>query len=259
MPRFVLELAYKGTHYHGWQLQPNALSIQQLLNRALTILFRQEVETVGAGRTDTGVHASCFVAHFDLLEVSNIRPERVVFQLNALLPPDVVVYSFIPVAEEFHARYDAVSRTYHYFVTNKRTPFLSDYAHFTPVLPDAIRMNEACAILFDVEDFSSFCKSHSDNKTSICHLKTCHWVASGNYLVFTIEADRFLRNMVRAVVGTLLEVGYGKSNLELFGQVVRAKNRQAAGLSVPAKGLFLSGIRYPGYDFYHKPLIWPVF
>lgn len=259
MPRFVLELAYKGTHYHGWQLQPNALGVQQLLNKALTVLFRQTVDTVGAGRTDTGVHASCFVAHFDLSESPAIGPDKAVFQLNALLPPDIVVYSFFPVNDDFHARFGAISRTYHYFITNKRTPFLSDYAHIVPVMPDVQRMNEACTLLLEVEDFSSFCKAHSDNKTTICRLKTCHWSAFDDYLVFTIEADRFLRNMVRALVGTLLGVGYGKLTLGQFKQIINARNRQEAGLSVPAKGLFLSGIRYPEYDFYHKPLNWPVF
>lgn len=259
MPRFAIEMAFNGANYHGWQVQPNAHSVQAELNRALSLIFRQTVETVGAGRTDTGVHASCYVAHFDLECEPDKTPEKVVYQLNAVLPADVVAYRLLRVDNRFHARFDAVSRAYTYLVTNHKTPFLNQYSYFVPELPDVGRMNQACALLMEVTDFASFSKLHSDNKTTLCRLMQCNWQVEGKFLIFRVEADRFLRNMVRALAGTLLDVGRGKLSMADLKTIAEARDRRSAGLSVPSQGLFLSGIRYPLHDFCQERIIWPNF
>lgn len=244
MYRYFIYLSYDGTNYHGWQIQPNGLSVQEVLMKALSTFLRKPVEVVGAGRTDAGVHARLMVAHFDFdTELDN---NTVVDKLNRLLPPDVAVYRVRRVKPEAHARFDATYRTYKYYITTRKDPFSRAFAWrvFQPL--DFEKMNEAARVLFDYIDFTSFSKLHTDVKTNNCKMMEAHWdrIDDSNW-VFTIRADRFLRNMVRAVVGTLVEVGKGKLTVEGFRKVIEEKNRCSAGTSVPGNALFLVDVGYP--------------
>ena len=242
--RYFIYLAYDGTHYHGWQVQPNGESVQGTLMKALATFLRKEIEVVGAGRTDAGVHARLMVAHFDYDEPLDVQ--LVKDKLNRLLPPDIAVYEVKPVKPEAHARFDATYRTYRYYVTTRKDPFNRHYAWRLFNDLDFARMNEAAKILFDYIDFTSFSKLHTDVKTNNCKMMHAEWTLVGEYeWVFTIQADRFLRNMVRAVVGTLVEVGRGKMTLEGFRQVIEKKDRCSAGNSVPGHALFLVDVGYP--------------
>ncbi len=244
MQRYFIELAYNGSRYNGWQIQPNAPSVQETLERALSLLLKEEIRVTGAGRTDTGVHASFFVAHFDAL--SPVADEAALcLKLNRFLDDSIAIRSIYPVKADAHARFSALSRTYKYYLDKTKNPFTREFAYRSYPLPDIRLMNEACAILTRHEDFTSFAKLHTDVKTNICHLMEARWEDTGSQLVFTIKADRFLRNMVRAIVGTLLEVGRGRLSLENFQKVIESKNRCNAGVSVPGKALFLCGIEYP--------------
>ena len=244
MQRYFIYLAYDGTNYHGWQIQPNGDSVQQQLMNALKTLLRREVvEVTGAGRTDTGVHAKLMVAHFDHDEP--IDCSQLADKLNRLLPSDISVFKVAPVDVELHARFSAKSRRYEYYVTTAKSPFLRQYRYRLHKAPDFDLMNQAAALLLQVDDFTSFSKLHTDVKTNICHVTRAEWSRVDEVTwVFTIQADRFLRNMVRAIVGTLLEVGYGKLSLADFQQVIQQKDRCSAGMSVPAQGLFLADIQY---------------
>ena len=255
--RFFITLSYDGTRYHGWQIQPNGDSVQQRLQEALTTLLRQPIEVVGAGRTDTGVHAKMMVAHFDLdptkppLKGEESSPlkeelERVLaYKLNKLLPTDIAVQEVRQVADDMHARFSATSRTYHYYIHTHKDPFLADYSWQIPYPLDFGKMNEAAKVLLEYKDFTSFSKVGTDVKTNLCDLREAYWeeVAPGQWR-FTITANRFLRNMVRAIVGTLVEVGRGRISTEDIRRIIEAKDRCSAGESVPAKGLFLVDIRY---------------
>lgn len=238
-------LSYKGTRYHGWQIQPNAVSVQEALENALSMVLREKIVVTGAGRTDAGVHAAFFVLHFDVAEeISNL--ENLVYKLNSLLPYDIAVQRIWPVANDLHARFSAVSRTYKYYISTKKNPFKAETS-FKYVLPlDIDKMNEASRILSDYEDFTSFSRLHTDVKTNNCKIIWAEWKESNTRIIFTIKADRFLRNMVRAIVGTLLEVGKGKLSIADFRKIIEAKDRAAAGASAPAKGLFLVDVEYPG-------------
>lgn len=244
MQRYFIYLAYDGTRYHGWQIQPNGDSVQQQLMNALQTLLRREVvEVTGAGRTDTGVHAKLMVAHFDHDEA--IGYTLLADKLNRLLPPDISVFKVEPVNAEMHARFSAKARRYEYYVTLAKSPFLRQYRYKLHKVPDFQLMNQAAKMLLEVEDFTSFSKLHTDVKTNICHVSRAEWSQVDDVTwVFNIQADRFLRNMVRAIVGTLLEVGYGKLSLSDFQQVILRKDRCSAGMSVPAQGLFLADIQY---------------
>ncbi|RXQ95750.1 tRNA pseudouridine(38-40) synthase TruA [Ancylomarina salipaludis] len=243
--RYFIQLSYKGTNYHGWQVQPNAITVQEVLNKALSTILNQEVNVVGCGRTDTGVHASDFMAHFDLNDIRDVEAEKLVFRLNRFLPYDIAVKSMFPVHSEAHTRFDALARTYQYFITKDKNPFRSE-SHWTMTHQlDVDKMNEAAKLLFDYEDFTSFSKLHTDSKTNICKIYKAEWEDRGDELVFTVSADRFLRNMVRAIVGTLVEVGRGKLDMAGFRQVIESQNRSNAGTSVPGHGLFLCKIEYP--------------
>ncbi|MBQ6746331.1 MAG: tRNA pseudouridine(38-40) synthase TruA [Bacteroidaceae bacterium] len=244
MQRYFLYLAYDGTNYHGWQIQPNGDSVQQQLMNALQTLLRREVvDVTGAGRTDTGVHAKLMVAHFDHDEV--IDCTQLADKLNRLLPSDISVFKVVPVDAEMHARFSAKSRRYEYYVTTAKSPFMRQYRYRLHKAPDFDLMNQTATLLLQVDDFTSFSKLHTDVKTNICHVTRAEWSQVDEVTwVFTIQADRFLRNMVRAVVGTLLEVGYGKLSLAEFQQVIQQKDRCSAGMSVPAQGLFLTDIQY---------------
>jgi tRNA pseudouridine38-40 synthase len=244
MPRYFLQFAYDGTAYHGWQIQENAHSVQAEINRALSVSCRQSIEAVGAGRTDTGVHALEMVAHFDSAEpIANLN--KLQHQLNGLLPKDIVVNSVIEVDPAAHARFDAVSRSYEYRIVQQPNPFLLKQAYFFPKPLDFSLMNEAAKRLKEVQDFTSFSKLHSDTKTNDCTVTEAVWKQDGAEATFYINANRFLRNMVRAIVGTLLEVGLKKMTLDDFDKVVEAKERSKAGFSVPAHGLYLTQVSYP--------------
>lgn len=244
MNRYFIELAYDGTNYHGWQIQPNGSSVQETLMKALATFLRQEVEVVGAGRTDAGVHARRMMAHFDIDR--ELDGAQVTDKLNRLLPPDIAVYRVVPVKPDAHARFDATYRKYQYHVTTCKDPFSRQYAWrlFHPL--DFEKMNEAAKTLFDYTDFTSFSKLHTDVKTNNCRIMHAEWTqVSDTEWVFTIQADRFLRNMVRAVVGTLVEVGRGKLSIDGFRRVIEQKDRCSAGSSVPGHALFLVDVGYP--------------
>ncbi|MBE5032980.1 tRNA pseudouridine(38-40) synthase TruA [Gallalistipes aquisgranensis] len=242
--RYFLELSYKGTAYNGWQRQPDAPSVQQTVETALSTLLRTSVGIVGAGRTDTGVHAAYYVAHFDT--VSEIEDTaRFCYHLNALMPADIAAGTVTRVADGAHARFDALQREYFYRIVPFKDPFRTETAWLYSVPLDVERMNEAAALLMHYEDFTTFSKLHSNNRTSICRIFGAEWAGRGDELVFTIRADRFLRNMVRSIVGTLVDVGRGKLTVESFGDAVESRDRSRASGSAPAQGLFLSDVLYP--------------
>lgn len=243
MTRYFIELAYNGNGYNGWQIQPSAPSVQKDLNKALTTLLRQETNVVGAGRTDTGVNASFFVAHFDSpSEISST--EHLVYKLNRLLGRNIAIYRLYPVAADAHARFSALSRTYKYFIDKAKDPFTYPFSFCPHPLPEVNRMNEACKILLEYTDFTSFSKLHTDTKTNNCRIMKAIWEEQGNQLIFTIQADRFLRNMVRAIVGTMIDIGQGKLNGDALRQIIESKDRCNAGTSVPGNALFLCDIEY---------------
>ena len=250
--RFFLTLSYKGTAYHGWQIQPNAVSVQQALQDALSVLLRDKIEVVGAGRTDTGVHAAYYVAHFDTESEKLLDKDHFRYHLNALLPKDIAVSVIRPVKDDAHARFDASLREYKYYISQAKNPFQTDTAYCYPLTLDMDRMNEAADTLKEYTDFESFCKLHANNKTTICHIRESVWKKEGDMLVYTVSADRFLRNMVRAIVGTLIDVGRGKIDMSQFRQIIEAKDRCAAGSSAPAHGLFLTNVHYPEELFQEK-------
>lgn len=245
MGRYFIHLAYNGGCYHGWQTQPGLPTVQETLEGALSTLLREPIAVVGCGRTDTGVHASDFYAHFDVNSEFGIRNSELVFKLNSFLPPDIVIFDIFPVAENAHARFDAVARTYQYHVSDRRLPFRQGQYCRIYFVPDIGRMNEAARVLMEYEDFTSFAKLHTQVKTNICHLSRAEWTEEVGGWVFTIRSNRFLRNMVRSVTGTLLEVGRGKLDIAGLREIVEKKDRCAAGVSMPACGLFLTKVEYP--------------
>ncbi len=239
-----MRLAFRGAPFHGWQSQPGVRTVQSVLEDALTTILRISTPIVGAGRTDAGVNASKMVAHFD----AAYAPEP--GAVNALVAPDIVVSDIRRVADDAHARFDAISRTYHYKAVERRTPFLYPLTWFTRPL-DYVKMNEAAELLLRTDDFTSFAKLHSDTKTNICKVTRAEWVCDPTTggMTFVITANRFLRNMVRAVVGTLVEVGRGKMTVREFADVIAQKNRCAAGTSMPGHALYLADITYPAELF----------
>ena len=245
--RYFLRFAYDGTAFHGSQRQPNGVTVQETMEQALALIFREEVQLTFAGRTDAGVHAREMYAHFDIGdEEMKKERERLVFRLNGILPDSIAIFDIYPVKENAHARFDAVRRTYEYHIIDHKDPFLCKQA--TRVRPglDFAAMNESAKLLIGKQDFASFCRTNTDVKTTICDLKQAEWKELDNgHAVFTISADRFLRNMVRAVVGTLFEIGRGKMTKEQFAEIITQHNRCAAGDSAPAEGLFLTHIEYP--------------
>lgn len=240
--RYFIEFSYNGKNYFGYQIQPKDISVQEELERVLSTILREEIKTTGAGRTDTGVHAKKMFAHFD---THLVLPEKLTHQLNSFLPNDISVKRIFEVRNDFHARFDATFRTYEYYISLDKNPFTTDSAwqHWRRDL-DVDKMNEACSILFEYEDFTSFAKLHTDNKTNFCEIYIAKWEQNGTELKFTISANRFLRNMVRAIVGTMVEVGSGKIKPEDLRKVIENKNRNSAGTSAPAHGLFLVDVGY---------------
>ncbi|MBV7441733.1 tRNA pseudouridine(38-40) synthase TruA [Weeksellaceae bacterium TAE3-ERU29] len=241
--RYFIEFSYKGTNYHGWQIQPNAITVQEVLEDRLSKLLGGEINVVAAGRTDTGVHAKQMYGHADF-ECSDI--DKLVLRLNNFLPNDIAIHSIVPVKNDAHARFDAVARTYEYYIETEKNAFSTESVWYFPYGSLNIDlMNEAAGKLFNYDDFTSFARLHADNKTNICEIKEAYWQENGNQLKFTISADRFLRNMVRAIVGTLVEVGQEKINIIEFKQIIEKKGRKFASASAPAQGLFLSEVKYP--------------
>ena len=241
--RYFVWFSYDGTAYHGWQIQPNGNSVQEELQRALSTLLREEISVTGAGRTDAGVHARQMVAHFDFSEAIDL--EQLAYKLNRILPCDIAVDRVELVDDDMHARFSATSRTYHYYIHTKKDPFSRPYSTELHYELDFDKMNEAGRILMTYNDFGAFCKSHSDVKTTLCRVTKAEWVqTSETSWYFEITANRFLRNMVRAVVGTLIDVGRGRLTLDDFRKVIEGKRRSEAGESMPANALFLENIRY---------------
>ena len=241
--RYFITLSFDGTAYHGWQIQPHSVSVQEELQKALSTLLRMPVEVVGAGRTDTGVHARKMFAHFD--SEYELECPQLVYKLNKLLPRDIAVQQVERVADDMHARFSAKSRTYHYYVHLDKNPFLRSYSWQVYGNPDFELMNKAAVVLMEYMDFTSFSKVNTDTKTNDCTITEAHWdrVGEGQWR-FTITANRFLRNMVRAIVGTLMEVGRGRMTIEQLRQVIEAKDRCRAGDSVPGNALFLVDVKY---------------
>ena len=243
MSRYFVTLSYDGTRYHGWQIQPNGDSVQARLQEALSTLLRASVSVTGAGRTDTGVHARMMVAHFDFM--TEVDCQQLAYKLNRLLPYDIAVSKVEPVSDEMHARFSATSRMYRYYIHTVKDPFQRAYSCEIHYLLDFAKMNEAARILMTYEDFGAFCKSGADVKTTLCEVTKAEWVqTSATTWYFEIRANRFLRNMVRAVVGTLIEVGRGRLSLEDFKKVIEGKRRTEAGESMPGNALFLEDIVY---------------
>lgn len=249
MPRYFITLAYNGMNYSGWQIQPNGTGVQQVLQDALSTLLRQKVTVVGAGRTDAGVHARRMIAHFDLEDTlsssGNLR-----YRLNKFLPKDIAIASIDQVQPHAHARFSATSRTYSYHVTTRKDPFLCGLLYRVHFEPDLVKMNRLCEVLKEYTDFTSFSKLHTDVKTNNCTITYARWEREGESAVFTIQADRFLRNMVRAITGTLLEAGRGRLDEHGLRRIIEAKDRGKAGDSVPAHALFLEEVTYPESIWY---------
>lgn len=241
--RYFIEFAYKGTQYHGWQYQPNANSVQETLNKALSVLLKEAIDVVGAGRTDAGVHAKQMFAHFDYHAA--IDAAHLTHKLNSFLPKDIAILNLHEVHEDAHARFDATKRTYEYHIHTKKDAFESDDSWQYQNELNVEKMNEACKILFNHIDFECFSKVHTDVTTFNCTIFEAHWKQEGNRLVFTIAADRFLRNMVRAIVGTMISIGLEKIAVADLTKIIESKDRSKAGFSVPAHGLYLTKVEYP--------------
>lgn len=248
MHRYFASLAYDGTAYYGWQIQPNEISVQQHINQVFSIVFRTTIETTGCGRTDKGVHATQFYAHFDLeAQIENV--EKVLYQINSLLPIDIRVYNLIPVHSDAHARFDAIQRSYSYYIKRKPSPFNNHYFWFNRQQVNIGAMNEAAALCLPHLDFSCFTKSGGNQLTKNCIMSECRWIEKGDDLQFTVSANRFLRGMVRAMVGTFYDVGTEKITVDEFKSILDSKNRTEAGKTVPAHGLFLEEVKY---HYLHK-------
>jgi tRNA pseudouridine38-40 synthase len=245
MYRYFMTLSYNGARFSGWQIQPNAVSIQQCVEERLSVLLRRQTRLVGAGRTDAGVHARFMAAHFDCMkEIENIPV--IIRKMNGMLPKDIAVKAIFPVREDAHARFSALSRTYEYNVSSVKDSFNHEWVYLMSLTEiDFGKMNEACKILFEYEDFTSFSKLHTDVKTNICRIYEAGWKKAGDVWTFRIKSDRFLRNMVRSIVGTLFDTGRGKITTEDFRKIIEAKDRRRAGSSAPACGLSLTAVEYP--------------
>lgn len=243
--RYFISLAYKGTNYHGWQLQGKTPTIQLDINTALSTILRKQINVTGCGRTDTGVHANNFYAHFDYKYFSETELHNLVYKLNSFLSNDIVIFNIFNVNPDAHTRFDATSRTYQYFINKRKDPFKQDFSYYLFGDINIELMNKGAELLLEYSDFTSFSKTNTQVKTNICKITKAEWVENREQLIFTISADRFLRNMVRAIVGTLIDLGLQKISLNNIKEIIESKNRSNAGFSVPAKGLFLTKVDYP--------------
>jgi tRNA pseudouridine38-40 synthase len=241
--RYFIKLSYKGTPFFGWQIQPNAPTVQSKLEESLSRVLRDKIGVTGCGRTDSGVHASEFFAHFDTDQ--SIEIESLKFKLNCMIPKEIAIHEIYPVPEDLHARFSAEARTYHYFINQKKDAFRFQESWLMHADLNIKAMNEACGFLIGKQDFTSFSKLHTQTKTNLCTITEAYWAMNNDQLIFTVTADRFLHNMVRAIVGTTVEVGKEKISPLEFKNIILAQNRQKAGASVPAVGLFLARIKYP--------------
>jgi len=242
MNRYAIEIAYNGKRFHGWQKQLNAVTVQDELDSKLSLLLRQSIETLGCGRTDTGVHAKQFVAHFDTLEP--INGVDITYKLNRLMAKDVSCKKIWPVDVQFNARFDAKWREYEYIITTTPNPFLTDLALLYATPLDIEKMNSGCELLLKHTNFECFSKVHTQVNNFNCQLMEANWRREGELLIFTIKANRFLRNMVRAIVGTVLKLGLNEIDLNQLEAILASKNRSNAGVSVPAHGLYLTKVCY---------------
>ncbi len=245
--RCFIYIAYKGTNYHGWQIQDNANTVQAEINSTLKLICQASIETVGSGRTDAGVHATEQIFHCDLPETIELK--TLTHKMNGLLPKDIIAQQVKSVGDEAHARFDAIERSYEYQIIFSKSPFCLNESHFLPKNPDFEMMNRACQLLIGAHDFTSFSKVKTEVNSFNCDIKFAEWEYSSQKAVFKITANRFLRGMVRAMVGTLLDVGFGKINFDEFSGIMKAKDRGKAGQSVPAQGLYLCKVRYPSEIF----------
>jgi len=240
--RYFIEFAYKGTHYHGWQYQPNAISVQEILTKAMSLLLKKDIDLMAAGRTDAGVHAKQMFAHFDC--DSKIDVPHLLHKLNSYLPKDIAIFAIHRVHDDAHARFDAKKRTYEYHIHTQKNAFKSDDSWYYPNVLNIEKMNQACKILFNYTDFECFSKVHTDVNTFNCTIFEAQWQQNKEQLVFTISADRFLRNMVRSIVGTMINIGLEKISIDTIIQIIESKDRNKAGFSVPAHGLYLTKVEY---------------
>ena len=245
--RYFIEISFVGTGYHGWQIQNNAISVQEVLNNKLSVIFRQPIETTGCGRTDAGVHAKSFFAHFDIQSINSdeLNSEPLLRSINAILPKDIAAKRILKVEDNAHARFDATLRTYEYHIHFNKEPFKDGFSWELRDKPDLELMNEAAELLMTYTDFSCFSKSNTQVKTNNCKIAAAYWTENADGIIFRISADRFLRNMVRAIVGTLIMVGKKEITPEIVKDIIESKNRSNAGTSVPACGLYLTEIIYP--------------
>lgn len=248
MQRYFIHMAFDGTDYKGWQVQPNGKTVQQVIGQALSALLKEEISVTGAGRTDTGVHASFFVAHFDTRSTLSPGDDRFIFKLNRFLPPDIVVYKILRVRNDDHARFSATYRTYHYHISTIKPLYTRNYTHYIYGALNTDEIRECCEIIGETSDFTSFSRLHTDVKTNNCRVSKANWNRVDHGYLFEITADRFLRNMVRSLVGTLIDVGQGKLDRNGFKEIVEAKDRSRAGQSAPPQGLFLVDIGYDGIN-----------
>ncbi|HDZ41949.1 MAG TPA: tRNA pseudouridine(38-40) synthase TruA [Bacteroidetes bacterium] len=243
--RYFLQLSYRGTAYHGWQVQAGSQTVQETVENSLSVILQQQISTTGCGRTDTGVHARYFIAHFDSETELGLQKENLIFRLNRHLPDDIEVRAIHRVTRDAHARFDALFRTYEYHITRNKDPFMADLAWHRYGYLSVTDMNKACDILLKYNDFTSFSKLHSDVKTNNCRITHARWFITDTGYIFIIRSDRFLRNMVRAIVGTMINTGTGKLSISDFEHLIESKDRNNAGMSAPAKGLFLTLVEYP--------------
>ncbi len=246
--RYFIRLSYRGTSYHGWQVQPGSITVQETVENSLSVLLQQKTAVTGCGRTDTGVHARYFIAHFDSDTDLEGQSDRLVFSLNKHLPGDIELKNIYRVPEGAHARFDAISRTYEYHIIRHKDPFMTDLAWYRYDCLSVAEMNKAAEIMMQYTDFSSFSKLHTDVKTNNCKISHAKWFITDNGYIFIIRADRFLRNMVRAITGTMTDVGSGKMSVDEFAGIIESQDRGKAGMSAPARGLYLSLVEYP-YPF----------
>lgn len=244
--RYFIHLAFNGKNYKGWQLQKNGISVQSVLNHSLSTVLRMEINVTGCGRTDAGVHAENFYAHFDTLSsFTSVKARSIITRLNGFLPHDIVIYNILPVTPEANARFSALSRTYEYRISRQKNPFGMDFNYEFLGPLDIEVMNRAAKFLPEFTDFTSFAKLHAQTKTNICNISEAVWNQTGNTMTFRITADRFLRNMVRSITGTLINAGRGKLSPDDFRNIIQRKDRSKAGTSLPAKGLYLTDVKYP--------------
>ncbi len=247
--RYFLKLAYNGTGFHGWQMQKNAHSVQEEITKNLSTILSEDTPIMGCGRTDAGVHAKVFYAHFDA-DVLKQSKEKLIYQLNAMTHKNIAILDLLEVKDDAHARFDATKRSYEYLITTRKNPFMNDLAYRYNQDLNLERMNQACQILMGEKDFGCFCKVNSDNKTNMCHVSEANWIREKDTILFSISANRFLRNMVRAIVGTMLDIGLGNTSLEDLNTILASRKRTEAGRSVPAHGLYLTEVEYPTEIFH---------